>query len=160
MKINKIAAAAFIAAMMISCGSKNEDRNSIEEDSSEYVADTNEIVEEAGAEESDEASASEIDEAIAAYDKLMTRYMSLAKKASKGDVSIVSEYESLASELEDYEQKLNKLEGKMTPAQAAKFSKIAAKQAQAAMDVAGDAAKMAGDAAGAAAEALKNMPSF
>lgn len=161
MKYFKIAGAAIAAILLASCGgNKSADtENASDTDimgvDTIAVPDTVAVVESA---ESSATSSADIDELIDAYDKMMTRCISMSKRAAKGDVSVVSEYNSLLSELEEYNSKLDALQGEMTPAQAARFSQIAAKQAQAASELAGDAAKMAGNAAEAAAS--MQIPGF
>ncbi len=155
MKFTKIALASAVAVMFASCGGSNENKTETTDDASatESLYSADDTVAVAAAEEAVEAentASSDVDAAIDAYDKLMDRYISMAKKASKGDPSVLADYASLGEELEDCERKLDALEGNMTAAQAARFQKIVAKQAQA-------AAAMAGDAAGNAAAAASAM---
>ena len=156
MKLTKIAIAAIAAVSLTSCGGNKTAETT---ETAGWITDTSvssEVMVADEVSEAPKASSTDIDEAIDAYDKLMTKCISMSKKATKGDVSIMTEYTSLLEEVEECNRKLEALEGDMTPAQAARFTKIAAKQAQAATELAGDAASLAGDAAEAAA-AVANM---
>lgn len=79
------------------------------------------------------SSNTDIDAWLDKYDKLMTTYVSLAKKAQSGDISALAEYTSYVSQLTDLYDELESVKDEMTAAQAARLSKIYAKMATAAM---------------------------
>lgn len=75
------------------------------------------------------------DEVLTSYDSYVTKYISLMKKASKGDSDALSEYPALLSEAQELGDKLENAKGEMTSAQLARYTKITNRLSQAAANM-------------------------
>ena len=69
------------------------------------------------------------------YEKYVNNYISLAKKASQGDMAALAEYTSLLNKAQDLSNKLQKAKGQMTSSQVARYNKISMKLAKAAKEI-------------------------
>lgn len=98
------------------------------ESSSSDESDADESVE-----SSSSTSSSDINAWLDKYEKAMDTYVKLAKKASSGDITAMTEMASYLDQVNDLYSDLEKVESDMTPAQAARLSKIYAKMASAMM---------------------------
>lgn len=69
------------------------------------------------------------------YEKYVNNYISLAKKASQGDMAALAKYTSLLNEAQDLSNKLQKATGQMTSSQVARYNRISMKLAKAAKEI-------------------------
>lgn len=72
------------------------------------------------------------DEILDDYERVMDRYISLAKRAQNGDMSVMSEYSDLMTEVSELDKKLSNASSELSASQIARLNKIAQKAAQAA----------------------------
>lgn len=70
------------------------------------------------------SGANNIDAVLDKYDRYVTQYISLIKKAANGDVSALSEYADLMETADELADELTNMKGEMTSAQLARFQKI------------------------------------
>lgn len=69
-------------------------------------------------------SSNNIDDMLDSYERFVKKYVSLAKKASSGDISAVTDYAELLDETTTIASKLGDLQGEMDSAQMARFNRI------------------------------------
>ncbi len=100
--------------------------------SSSDVADDSDVEEVA---ESSSSSSEDFDAVLDSYEKYVDKYISLLKKASKGDLTAVAEYPSLLQQAEEFGDKLESAKGDLTASQMARFNKIQAKMLKAAQEM-------------------------
>lgn len=141
-KYYRYAMGILVATALTACGSNSESNNESAEDETAdvtEVVDVTEVAEEPimddtiPVEEKQEVVASNNwDSTLDSYEKLVDKYISLAKKAQAGDMSALADYASIAEESQKLSNKLNDASD-MTPAQMARYQKITAKMASAAM---------------------------
>ena len=141
-KYYRYAMGILVATALTACGSNSESNSESAEDETAdvtEVVDVTEVAEEPimddtiPVEEKQEVVASNNwDSTLDSYEKLVDKYISLAKKAQAGDMSALADYASIAEESQKLSNKLNDASG-MTPAQMARYQKITAKMASAAM---------------------------
>lgn len=152
MKLKLFTVAALLFAMT-SCGSKsakedNADKEKTEVSASENndettddytadAADSDEDYDDDG--DSSSASSSEVDDMLNQYEKFVDKYISLVKKAAKGDVSAMADYASYMESAEELSDKLDKCAGSMNAAQTKRYMEITTKMTGAAADIAGSA---------------------
>ena len=98
---------------------------------------------EADAEESSESeetstsstSSASVDKMLDAYESYVNKYISFAKRAAKGDMSVMTEYVSIMEEAQEYSEKLSDVEGTFTASQLARYTKITQKMLEAATEM-------------------------
>ena len=105
--------------------------------SDEDEANNSEVAEEDNDEDlSEDASGDEnFDEWLNEYEEYYNCYISLLKKASKGDMSAIAEYTKMWQKALAMSNKMEKVKGDLTPAQLARFQKIQAKLMKAAQEL-------------------------
>lgn len=81
------------------------------------------------------SSSEDWDAMLDAYDSYVTKYISYLKKASKGDMSALSEYPALMEKAQELSVKMENAQGDMTSAQWARYMKITNRMAQAATEM-------------------------
>jgi hypothetical protein len=69
------------------------------------------------------------------YDRYVTKYISLLKKAANGDATAMAEYPSLMEQCQDLTDKINRCKDDMTPAQWSRFNKITMRMTEAAQNM-------------------------
>ena len=142
----------FAAAILLSsCGGKKSTPVSEESDStfeavasdtlnessdeSTYETETAELSNESS-ETTEEASGSEDwDELLRSYEEYVNQYISVMKKATKGDMSAMSEYPELLEKAQEYSDKLENAKNDMSASQLAKYNKITTKMLKAAQNL-------------------------
>ncbi len=82
------------------------------------------------------------DDVLKSYEAFADKYISILKKASKGDVSALTEYAEYMDEAQSFANKLNSAKSDMTASQLAKFNKIQQKIVKAAGSFKVDPSKM------------------
>lgn len=160
MKLKLFTVAALIFAMT-SCGSKSEKEESASEvtgktemtssgssvDDSRAANDADSYADSdsnAGEEEvEDTAAASEVDDMLDEYENFVDKYVTLAKKAAKGDVSAVSSYASYMESAQSFGEKLERCASSMNAAQTKRYMDITNKLTSAASEIASDASASA-----------------
>jgi hypothetical protein len=89
--------------------------------------------------ESDATSSSsntdEFDEWLESYEKYLTKYIELIKKAKNGDMSVMAEYAEVGQGLVEAGIKMDNAKGDFTPEQLAKLMKLQMKMANAAQEM-------------------------
>lgn len=141
-KYYRYAMGILVATALTACGSNSESNSESAEDETADVTEVGDVTEVAEepimddtipVEEKQEVVASNNwDSTLDSYEKLVDKYISLAKKAQAGDMSALADYASIAEESQKLSNKLNDASD-MTPAQMARYQKITAKMASAAM---------------------------
>ena len=142
----------FAAAILLSsCGGKKSTPVSEESDStfeavasdtlnessdeSTYETETAELSNESS-ETTEEASGSEDwDELLSSYEEYVNKYISFMKKATKGDMSAMSEYPALLEKAQEYCDQLKDAKNDMSASQLAKYNKITSKLTKAAQNM-------------------------
>ncbi len=160
MKIKFLTIAAMVAFAMTSCGGKSE--KAADDAAQESVAEQTENVSDPYADDviaddvvvDDEvmfenipgdseaekvASKSDVDAMLNEYERFVDKYISLLKKASKGDVSAMADYASYMESAESLSEKIDKCSGEMNAAQMRRYTEITNKMAKAASEMAGGA---------------------
>jgi hypothetical protein len=84
---------------------------------------------------SSSSSSENWDALLNSYDQYVTKYISLAKKAAKGDTSALSEYPSLMQKAQDLSEKIKDAQGEMSSSQWSRYMQITNKMAQAAQSL-------------------------
>lgn len=72
------------------------------------------------------------DALLNSYEQYVDKYISLAKKAAKGDMSALTEYGSLMEKAQEFSNKMQNAQGQMSASQWSRYMKITQKMAQAA----------------------------
>ena len=157
MKIKFLTIAAMVAFAMTSCGGKSEKAADDAEDaygesateqvenvsgmdSDDIVADETVTDDTTVDEESEKTvSKSDVDAMLNEYERFVDKYISLLKKASKGDVSAMADYASYMESAESLSEKIDKCSGEMNAAQMKRYTEITNKMAKAASEMSGDA---------------------
>jgi hypothetical protein len=139
----------FAAAILLSsCGGKKSTPVSEESDStvvtdtlnessdeSTYETESSEVSNESS-ETTEEASGSEDwDELLSSYEEYVDKYISFMKKATKGDMSAMSEYPALLEKAQEYCDQLENAKNDMSASQLAKYNKITTKMLKAAQNM-------------------------
>lgn len=163
MKIKFLTIAAMVAFAMTSCGGKSEKAADNAEDAyGESATEQTENVSDPYADDviaddvvvDDEvmfenipgdgeaekvASKSDVDAMLNEYERFVDKYISLLKKASKGDMSAMADYASYMESAQSLGEKIDKCAGEMNAAQIKRYTEITNKMAKAASEMAGDA---------------------
>lgn len=162
MKIKFLTIAAMVAFAMTSCGGKSDKATDSDDAARESVAEQAENVSDPYADDviaddvvvDDEvmfenipgdseaekvASKSDVDAMLNEYERFVDKYISLLKKASKGDVSAMADYASYMESAQSLGEKIDKCSGEMNAAQMKRYTEITNKMAKAASEMAGDA---------------------
>ena len=108
-----------------------------EESASSGTSDSEDEVVAEESSESEESSTSsvDVDEMLDAYESYVNKYISFAKKAAKGDLSVMSDYYSMMEEAQKCSEKLSKVEGNFKSSQLARYTKINQKMLEAAVEM-------------------------
>lgn len=85
--------------------------------------------------ESSSSSSEDFDAALDSYEKFVDKYIALAKKAAKGDMTAMAEYPSLMQQAQECGDKLSGAKGQLTASQMARFTKIQMKMMKAAQEI-------------------------
>lgn len=75
------------------------------------------------------------DALLDSYEQYVDKYISLMKKASKGDMSALSEYPALMEKAQEFSEQMQDAQGEMSASQWTKYMKITNKMAQAAQEM-------------------------
>lgn len=168
MKLKLFTVAALLFALT-SCGSKSEKNDNIDD------ADDKEMVDKdfGGVDDSDfdsaytydsenvgttddsdnddsadaTASASDVDDMLNEYEEFVNKYVSLAKKAAKGDMSAMKDYSSYMESAQSLGEKIQKCTANMNASQTKRY-----------MDITNKMSKAASEIAGQASGAIENLP--
>ena len=84
--------------------------------------------------DSSSASSQDWDAMLDSYEEYVDKYISLMKKASKGDMTALAEYPALMSKAQEFCDKMEKSKGSMSASQWARYSKISSKMLKAAQE--------------------------
>ena len=72
---------------------------------------------------------------LKSYEQYVDKYISLAKKAAKGDMSALSEYPGLMQKAEELSTKIDGAKGEMSASQLSRYMKINNKMLKAAQEM-------------------------
>ena len=75
------------------------------------------------------------DELLDSYEQYVDKYISYLKKASKGDLSAISEYPSLMKKAQEFDNKIRNVESEMSVSQLTRYNKISMKMLEAAQNM-------------------------
>ena len=103
------------------------------------------------------ASSSDVDDMLKEYENFVDNYVSLIKKAAKGDMSVMTKMSDYMESAESLSRKLENCSGKMSASQLKRYTKITSKLTEAATEMAGgaiNATEMMENAMGSAADML------
>ena len=84
--------------------------------------------------DSSSASSQDWDAMLDSYEEYVDKYISLMKKASKGDMTALAEYPALMSKAQEFCDKMENSKGSMSASQWARYSKISSKMLKAAQE--------------------------
>ncbi|MBP5413068.1 MAG: hypothetical protein J6Y47_07430 [Bacteroidales bacterium] len=138
-----------IVALMIivfqACGNKTNKENEeieismdssvdsdVNNDNDYYYDDNND--EDVDEEDSHSKSSTNWNQILDEYDSYVDKYVSLVKKANKGDVSAMNEYVDMLEKAQNLADKLEGADDEMSSAQIARYTRITKKMTQAAID--------------------------
>jgi len=80
-------------------------------------------------------SSTDWDSMLKSYEQYVDKYISLAKKAAKGDMSAMSEYPGLMQKAEELSKKIDGAKGEMSASQLSRYMKINNKMLKAAQEM-------------------------
>ena len=141
-KIVSAIACVALGLTMVSCGNKNEEKNTAQDSLNDTecvnyvdtpVQDTSADASVAATDSKSSENSENWDAVLDSYENYVNQYIKLMKKAQAGDVSAVAEYASMMEKAEDLSNKLEKAEDSLSSAQLARYTKITQKLASAAM---------------------------
>jgi hypothetical protein len=81
------------------------------------------------------SGSADVEAMLDSYDRYVTKYISLLKKAANGDATAMAEYPSLMEQCQDLTDKINRCKDDMTPAQWSRFNKITMRMTEAAQNM-------------------------
>lgn len=168
---NKFLTLAALMLVLGSCGNKADEKESasvtIDEETAsgsanDYYVETDEDVADVeygeidGLDEDDAASAAlssaEIDDMLDGYEEFVDKYISLFKKASKGDLSAIADCEAYLESGETLSLKVQSISSLMNAAQMKRYTEITAKMGKAASEISFDAIDAVSDITSQAGE--------
>lgn len=85
--------------------------------------------------DSSSSGSADVEAMLDSYDRYVTKYISLLKKAANGDATAMAEYPSLMEQCQDLTDKINRCKDDMTPAQWSRFNKITMRMTEAAQNM-------------------------
>jgi len=106
----------------------SDSSTSVDDDSSSSDADDSSI-------SSSSSSSEDWDELLESYEEYVDKYISYLKKASKGDMTALSEYPSMMEKAQEFSKKMKNARSDMSAAQWAKYNKITMKMLEAAQQM-------------------------
>lgn len=114
-----------------------EESSAIDTDESASDDNNDEEATEDNTDEETEASngSTDYDEVLDAYEKYYSQYISMLKKASKGDMNAIQEASDLMQQANELSEKMANAKGEMSVAQWARFQKIQMKLLKAAQEM-------------------------
>lgn len=105
-------------------GSDSDDEGIEEEEEESIIDDDDELSSSSGSEDWDAL--------LDSYEEYVNKYVSVMKKASKGDLSAMSEYPALMEKAQEFSDKMKNAQGSMSTSQWARYNKITMKMLEAA----------------------------
>lgn len=124
---------ALCAVFLVSCKETSSQSSTIDTSAADSTSITpNENESTLSESESASSSSEDRDAVIEEYDSFTDKYITILKKAQKGDMSMYAELAEVTEKLESLTQKIKEAKGEMSASQAAKFTKIQAKYLKAA----------------------------
>lgn len=113
-----------------------DDEESYEEDEESYEEDDDDDNDDSYETDDDSSSDSEDwDSVLDSYKEYVDDYISLMKKAKKGDVDALAEYPSILENAQELGEKLQKAKGSMSSSQLSRYTRITNKMTQAIADM-------------------------
>ncbi|MBD5230436.1 MAG: hypothetical protein HDS69_10460 [Bacteroidales bacterium] len=178
MKLKFLTVAVALVAMT-SCGSKSDDSSAdakgdktenTESSYADYEGSNDSSSDSYDSNDSDfeddddsSASSSDVDDMLKEYENFVDNYVSLIKKAAKGDMSVMTKMSDYMESAESLSRKLENCSGKMSASQMKRYTKITSKFSEAAAELAGgaiNATEMMENAMGSAADMLDALDGF
>jgi hypothetical protein len=123
---------ALCAVFLVSCKETSSQSSTIDTSAADSTSITPNENESTLSESESASSSEDWDAVIEEYDSFTDKYITILKKAQKGDMSMYAELAEVTEELESLTQKIEEAKGEMSASQAAKFTKIQAKYLKAA----------------------------
>ena len=123
---------ALCAVFLVSCKETSSQSSTIDTSAADSTSITPNENESTLSESESASSSEDWDAVIEEYDSFTDKYITILKKAQKGDMSMYAELAEVTEKLESLTQKIKEAKGEMSASQAAKFTKIQAKYLKAA----------------------------
>lgn len=144
MKILKYFSLALMVISLSSCGGKKTSEESTGIETEFMSSDDSDDSETDGYLSSDESSSWDDDDSsmgvssdsedwdsmLDTYEQYVDEYISLVKKASKGDISAMEDYATMLEKSQELSEQLEQSKGDMSPSQCSRYLKITSKMAK------------------------------
>lgn len=121
-------------AVMVSCSSGGDSKK-VSSFDEERSFEATESSEESSNETFSTTDTPNWDELLDSYEQFVDQYVSLVKKASKGDVTAIAEYPSVMEKAKEFAEKMKGAQPDMSSSQWARYMEITNKMSKAALEL-------------------------
>ena len=121
-------------AVMVSCSSGGDSKK-VSSFDEERSFEATESSEESANETISNTETPDWDELLDSYEQFVDQYISLVKKASKGDVTAIAEYPSVMEKATEFAEKMKGAQSDMSSSQWARYMEITNKMSKAALEL-------------------------
>lgn len=121
-------------AVMVSCSSGGDSKK-VSSFDEERSFEATESSEESANETFSNTETPDWDDLLDSYEQFVDQYISLVKKASKGDVTAIAEYPSVMEKATEFAEKMKGAQSDMSSAQWARYMEITNKMSKAALEL-------------------------
>lgn len=124
-------------AVMVSCSSGGDSKkvSSFDEERSFEATESSEESSNETFSTSDNPDTPDWDDLLDSYEQFVDQYISLVKKASKGDVTAIAEYPSVMEKATEFAEKMKGAQSDMSSSQWARYMEITNKMSKAALEL-------------------------
>lgn len=121
-------------AVMVSCSSGGDSKK-VSSFDEERSFEATESSEESANETFSNTETPDWDDLLDSYEQFVDQYISLVKKASKGDVTAIAEYPSVMEKATEFAEKMKGAQSDMSSSQWARYMEITNKMSKAALEL-------------------------
>ena len=121
-------------AVMVSCSSGGDSKK-VSSFDEERSFEATESSEESANETISNTETPDWDDLLDSYEQFVDQYISLVKKASKGDVTAIAEYPSVMEKATEFAEKMKGAQSDMSSSQWARYMEITNKMSKAALEL-------------------------
>lgn len=121
-------------AVMVSCSSGGDSKK-VSSFDEERSSEATESSEESANETFSNTETPNWDDLLDSYEQFVDQYISLVKKASKGDVTAIAEYPSVMEKATEFAEKMKGAQSDMSSSQWARYMEITNKMSKAALEL-------------------------
>ena len=121
-------------AVMVSCSSGGDSKK-VSSFDEEVSFEATESSEESANETFSNTETPDWDDLLDSYEQFVDQYISLVKKASKGDVTAIAEYPSVMEKATEFAEKMKGAQSDMSSSQWARYMEITNKMSKAALEL-------------------------